>query len=52
MEKRTGADLLRSFVQAISHYFAWLCGLDMHSFAPEHDLTEEILRAYSNFRGE
>ena len=50
--EKTGMDeILASFIEAITHYFAWLSHLDVHSFQPEEALTEEILRAYKT-RGE
>ena len=52
---RTGVytkdEILTSFIEAISHYFAWLSKLDMTSFQPDTALTEEILHAYK-MRGE
>ena len=45
-------DLLRAFAQAITHYFAWLCGENMHTFKPDRQLAEKILQAYHNDRGE
>ena len=50
--KRSQDDLLRAFVQAITHYFAWLCGENMHTFKPDEKLNDEILQAYYHFRGE
>ena len=45
-------DLLRAFAQAITHYFAWLCGENMHTFKPDEKLNDEILQEYNHFRGE
>ena len=52
LENQSLEAVLRSFAAAISHYYAWLLGLDMHSFDPEEALTEAILRDYYIFRGE
>jgi hypothetical protein len=51
-EKQKLDDLLSSFADAITHYFAWLSGQNMHSFRPDRALTEEILNLYKNTRGE
>ena len=50
-EKYTMAEILFSFVEAISHYFAWLSNADMASFEPDEALTKEILQSYLT-RGE
>ena len=50
-EKQSVNDLLSSFAAAITCYFAWLSGLDMHTFEPSRDLTEKILQSYLT-RGE
>ena len=51
-EKQKLDNLLSSFADAITHYFAWLSGQNMHSFRPDRALTEEILNLYKNTRGE
>lgn len=45
-EKWTMDEILLSFIEAITHYFAWLSKLDMHSFKPDEELVETIFRAY------
>ena len=45
-EKWTMDEILRSFIEAISHYFAWLSNLDMHKFEPDKELVETIFQAY------
>lgn len=45
-EKYTMDEILASFIEAITHYFAWLSKLDMGSFKADEELTENILRAY------
>ena len=50
-EKWTMDEILRSFIEAISHYFAWLSNLDMHKFEPDKELVEMIFQAYKT-RGE
>ena len=50
-EKQTMDEILTSFAEAITHYFAWLCGMDMNVFTTDRAQAEEILRAYKT-RGE
>lgn len=50
-EKNTLDEILFSFVEAITCYFAWLSNLDMHTFKPDDALTEKILHSYKT-RGE
>lgn len=45
-EKWTEEEILASFVQAITHYFAWLCNEHSADFMPDQALTEEILQKY------
>ena len=49
-EKQTVDDLLSSFAEALTCYFAWLSGLDMNTFKPAKTQTEEILQLYYNTR--
>ena len=49
--KSTMDEILASFIEAITCYFAWLSHLDMGSFEPDEALTEGILHAYKT-RGE
>lgn len=51
MEKYTMDEILTSFIEAITHYFAWLSNMDLCTFEADGALTEEILRAYKT-RGE
>ena len=41
-------EILRSFIEAISHYFAWLTNQLDESFQPDEDEVEKILQAYLN----
>ena len=50
-ERSSMDEILRSFIEAVTCYFAWLSRMDMHTFRPEEALTEAILRAYKT-RGE
>lgn len=50
-EKSSTEEILTAFIEAITHYFAWLSRIDMRFFQPDEALTEEILRAYQT-RGE
>ena len=50
-EKWTMDEILASFIEAISHYFAWLSNADMHEFEPDEELVETIFQAYKT-RGE
>ena len=45
-EKSTVDEILASFIEAITHYFAWLSRLDLHAFEPDAALTEKILNDY------
>lgn len=47
-EKQTMDEILIAFAEAVTCYFAWLSGLDMHTFRPDKALAEEILAAYKN----
>lgn len=49
-EKWTMDEILMSFIDAISHYFAWLSRLDMKAFEPDGEFSEAILRAYKDTR--
>jgi hypothetical protein len=50
-EKSTMDEILASFAEAITHYFAWLSGMDMNGFTADSGQVEAILRAYKT-RGE
>ena len=45
-ERQTEKEILRSFAEGISNYFAWLSGADMKAFVPEDAEVERILKAY------
>ena len=47
-ENRTMDNVLTAFIEAISHYFAWLSCADMGSFQPDKGLTEAILQTYKD----
>ena len=51
-EHRALDAVLSALIEGISHYFAWLCGMNMKAFRPDKMLTEEILSRYKNSRGE
>lgn len=45
-EKWTMEEILASFIDAITRYFAWLCNEHTKDFEPDEALTEEILQKY------
>ena len=47
-EHSTMEEILGSFIEAISCYFAWLCNELSDDFDPSEDDVEEILEAYLN----
>ena len=49
-EHWTMDEILRSFIEAITHYFAWLSNLNMKEFVPDAELVEMIFQAYQNTR--
>ena len=49
-ENCTMDEILTSFVEAITCYFAWLSRLDMEAFEPDGELTESILGTYKAMR--
>lgn len=49
-ERYTLEEILASFVQAITHYFAWLTGERMEGFLPDEGEAEAILQAYLMYR--
>lgn len=51
-EHRALDAVLSTLIEGISHYFAWLSGMNMKAFRPDKMLTEEILSRYKNSRGE
>ena len=50
-EKFSMDEILAAFIEAITHYSAWLSHMDMNAFEPDEALTQEILRSYKT-RGE
>lgn len=49
-EKWTMDEILISFIEAITHYFAWLSKQDMDDFEPDETLVKSIFQAYENVR--
>ncbi|MBE6870794.1 MAG: hypothetical protein E7491_02485 [Ruminococcaceae bacterium] len=49
-EKSTVEEILYSFIQAITLYFAWICNELDDGFEPEDNDVEDILQQYMNFR--
>ena len=45
-EHSTVEEILASFIEAISYYFAWLCNCLNDGYRPDEADVEEILRAY------
>lgn len=50
-EHSTMEEILTSFLEAISNYYAWLCNESMEDYKIDVDEVEEILQAYLKFRG-
>ena len=50
-EKSGMDEILTSFIEAITYYFAWLSNLDVRTFESDKALTEAILEDYKT-RGE
>lgn len=50
-ERSTMDQILRSFIEAITDYYAWICNELREDFVPDEDEVEEILRKYLRFRG-
>ena len=50
-EKYTMEEVLTSFVEAITSYFAWICNEMVDGFEPDPEDVEEVLQAYRKFRG-
>ena len=49
-ERSTKEEILASFIEAISCYFAWLCHMISDDFICNEDEVEEILQEYLKFR--
>ena len=43
-------EILASFIEAIMHYYAWICNEIYEGYAPDEDDVEEILQAYLRSR--
>lgn len=50
-ERSTMEEILRSFIEAITNYYAWICNELCEGCEPNEQETEEILRKYLRFRG-
>ena len=42
--------ILRSFIEAITDYYAWICNELSEDFVPDENEVEEILQDYLRFR--
>lgn len=51
-ERSTVKEILRSFIEAITDYFAWICNEIADGFEMDENDVDEILEAYLNFRGD
>ena len=49
-EHSTIEEILASFIEAITHYYAWICNEIYEGYAPDEDDVEEILQAYLRSR--
>ena len=49
-EKSTMEEILISFIEAISNYYAWVCNELNEDFTPSESDAEEILQEYLNSR--
>ena len=45
-EHSTMEEILTSFIEAITDYYAWLCNEMYEGYTPNEDEVEEILQAY------
>lgn len=45
-EHSSTEEILSSFIEAITCYFAWICGIIDEAYTPNTDEVEEILQAY------
>lgn len=45
-EKWTIEEILTSFAEGLTHYFAWLCNEHIPDFIPDEALAEQILQEY------
>lgn len=49
-EHSTLEEILTSFIEAITDYYAWLCNEIYEGYTPDRDDVEEILQAYLHSR--
>lgn len=49
-ERYSMEEVLVSFIEAITHYFAWLTNEISDDFEPDEDEVEDILQAYLTFK--
>ena len=49
-EHSTMEEILASFIEAITHYYAWICNEMNEGYVPDEDDVEEILQDYLRFR--
>ncbi len=50
-EHSTIEEILTSFIEAITDYYAWLCNEMYSGYEPNENDVEEILQAYLRYRG-
>ncbi len=48
-ERSTVEEILSSFIEAITDYYAWICN-EIEEYTADKNETEEILQKYLNFR--
>ena len=49
-ERSSIEEILSSFIEAITDYYAWLCQEITDEYIPDEDLVESILREYWQYR--
>jgi hypothetical protein len=47
-ERWTMTEILTSFIEAISEYYAWLLNTNTDAYVPDEDEVEQVLQAYRN----
>ncbi len=50
-EHSTIDEILTSFIEAITNYYAWICNEMSEGYKIDEGEVEEILQAYLSFRG-
>ena len=50
-ERSTIEEILTSFIEALTDYYAWLCNELSEGYIINENVVEEILQAYLQFRG-